>query len=289
MKAEKPWKIFSRRCSALLGKLIKNEMKASLHSVALVYVAAVGALAAVAFSLVFKIMWLTALALIAIVAVAIGILLITIVSIISGFNRSLFRDQGYLTFTLPLTSGQILLAKSLCSFIWLVISFLSVIFIYGAVFSMTFARARDQMGEENIAMARELINAFVKLPDKEAVVTAIIAIASRIFLLIVFAIALVFFSITLSNVRPFQRQGFLPAVLIFVVMFVVTQLISTLLNIYVPLSVSVSLSEGLQLQTTVALNTLLNFGVADVIFQLAVTCFFFGFSAWLMNHKINLK
>ena len=187
------------------------------------------------------------------------------------------------------TSGQILLAKGLCSFIWLVISYLSVVFIYGAVFSMTFALARDQMGEENLEMVKQLINAFVQLPDKAAVVTAIIAIASRIFLLIVFAISLVFFSITLSNVRPFQRQGFLPAVLIFVVVFLITQLISTLLNIYVPLSVSVTLAEGLKLQTQVAMNTLLNFGVADVIFQLAVTCFFFGFSAWLMNHKINLK
>ena len=269
--------------------MIKNEMKAGLHSVALVYVAALGALAAVAFSLVFKIMWLTAISLVAVVAVALGILLITIVSIIAGFNRSLFRDQGYLTFTLPLTSGQILFAKGLCSFIWLVLSYLSVIIIYGAVFSMTFALARDEMGEENLAMFRQLISAFVQLPDKAAVVTAIVAIASRIFLLIVFAIALVFFSITLSNVRPFQRQGFLPAILIFVVIFIVTQLISTLLNIYVPLSVSVSLAEGLQLQTQVAMNTLLNFGVADVIFQFAVTCFFFGFSAWLMNHKINLK
>ncbi len=273
----------------MLGKLIKNELKAGLHSVALVYVAAVGALAAVAFSLIFKIMWLTAIALIAVVAVALGILLITIVSIITGFNRSLFRDQGYLTFTLPLTSGQILFAKGLCAFIWLIISYLSVILIYGSVFSMTFTLTKDQMGEENLEMVKALINAFVQLPDKAAVVTAIVALASRIFLLIVFAIALVFFSITLSNVRPFQRQGFLPAVLIFVVVFLVTQLISTLLNIYVPLSVTVSFTEGLQLRTLIAENNLLNFGVADVLFQFAVTCCFFGFSAWLMNHKINLK
>ena len=268
----------------MVGKLIKNELKAGLHSVANIYIAAAAAVAFMAISLAFEIAWLTAISLIAVIVVALGILIVTLISVVSNFNTTLFRDQGYLSFTLPVTSGQLLFAKALCSFFWILLSYLALIGIFGGIFYY----ATDQVGEENIAMVKILISTMAELPDTAAVIKVVIVLVTRVFLKITFLISEIYFAITLSNVRPFQRQSFLPAIIIFAVLFGVLQTASAFLTAYVPLSMVISV-EGIRFSTTAMAAGGMVLGVADVIFEFVITCLFFWGSAWLMNHKINLK
>ena len=268
----------------MVGKLIKNEFKAALHSVAGIYIAAVAAVAFLAISLLFKIVWLSAISLLAVIVVAMGILIITIFSVVTNFNKSLFRDQGYLTFTLPVTSGQILFAKTICSFFWILLSYVSLL----AIFAGIYMYAAEQIGEETIATVKILLSTITELPDTGAVITVISVIILRIFLKLVFYIAEIYFAITLSNVRPFQRQSLIPAILIFVVLSGATTIISSLLTAYVPLSLAITV-HGIELTTKAMAAGGMMFGVADVIFEFAITCVFFFMSAWFMNHKINLK
>ncbi len=284
MKAAEASKKFSRRCSALVGKLIKNELKAGLHSVANIYIAAIAAVAFMAISLAFEIAWLTAISLIAVIVVALGILIVTLISVVSNFNTTLFRDQGYLSFTLPVTSGQLLFAKALCSFFWILLSYIALI----GIFSGIFFYATDQVGAENIAMIKILISTITELPDTGAVIKVITVLVTRVFLKITFLIAEIYFAITLSNVRPFQRQSFLPAIIIFAVLFGILQTVSAFLTAYVPLSLIISV-EGIRFSTTAMAAGGMVLGVADVIFEFVITCLFFWLSAWFMNHKINLK
>lgn len=268
----------------MVGKLIKNELKAGLHSVANIYIAAVAAVAFLAISLLFQIVWLSAISLIAVIVVALGILIVTLISVVTNFNKSMFRDQGYLTFTLPVTSGQLLFAKTLCSFFWILLSYISLIGIFFGIYMY----ASDQIGEENIAMVKILISTMAELPDTAAVIKVITVIVTRIFLKIIFLIAEIYFAVTLSNVRPFQRQSLVPAILIFVVLYGITTTISTLLTAYIPLSLVISV-QGIELTTKAMSAGGMVYGVADVIFEFVITCFFFFMSAWFMNHKINLK
>ncbi|MBQ7100008.1 MAG: hypothetical protein IJN81_00135, partial [Clostridia bacterium] len=110
----------------MVGKLIKNEFKAGLHSIAPIYVAAVAAVGFMAIALAFEIAWLTAISLVAVIVIALGILIVTLISVVSNFNKTLFRDQGYLSFTLPVTSGQLLFAKAFSSFVWILLSYVAV-------------------------------------------------------------------------------------------------------------------------------------------------------------------
>ncbi len=269
----------------MVGKLIKNEFKAGLHSVAGVYIAAIAAVAALAVSFAFEIVWLSAISLITVIAVGFGILIVTFISVVSNFNKSMFRDQGYLTFTLPVTSGQLLFAKAFCSFFWILLSYISLIGIFTGIYMY----AANQIGEETIATVKILLSTITELPDTGSVIKVITFFVIRIFLkFIVFLIAEIYFSVTLSNVRPFQRQSFLPAILIFVTLFIVTTIISTFLTAYVPLSIVIS-ARGIELTTRTMAAGGLVLGVTDVIFEFVLTCVYFGLSGWLMNHKINLR
>lgn len=268
----------------MVGKLIKNEFKAGLHSVANVYLAAFAAIAFLAVSLMFDISWMTAISLIAVIVIAMAVIIVTLLMVINNFNKTLFRDQGYLSFTLPVTSGQLLFAKALVSFFWILLSYASVLLIFAAIYMY----ATDQIGSENIAMVKILISTITDIPDTAAVLKVLSVIIIRVFLKITFLIAEIYFAITLSNVRPFQRQSFLPAIAIFVVTYGLLQTASSALSAYVPFSVLIS-SSGIEIVTTAMASGGLVFGVADVIFELVITCLFFYISAWLMNHKINLK
>ncbi len=268
----------------MLGKLIKNEFKAGLHSIANIYIAAFAAVALMAISLTFEIAWMTAISLVAVIVVALGILIVTLISIVSNFNKTLFRDQGYLSFTLPVTSGQLLFAKAFCSFCWLILSYASLVAIFVAIFYF----ASEQVGEENIAMIKILISTMAELPDAGAVISVVAALVTRVFLKITFLVAEIFFAISLSNVRPFQRQSFIPAILIFIVLYGVLNTASTFLSAYVPLSLLVSV-QGIELTTQAMASGGMVLSLADVIFEFVLTCLFFYLSAWFMNHKINLK
>ncbi len=268
----------------MLGKLIKNEFKAGLHSIANIYIAAFVAVAFMAVSLAFDIAWMTAISLVAVVVIALGILIVTVFSIIVNFNKTLFRDQGYLTFTLPVSSGQLLFAKAFSSFCWLLLSYASLIVIFIAIFYF----ASEQVGEENIAMVKILLSTIMEIPDTGAIISVIVTLILRVFLKIVFLVAEIFFAISLSNVRPFQRQSIIPAILIFAVVYGVTQSASALLSAYVPISLLISV-KGITIAAQAMAAGGMAMGVADIIFELVITCLFFYLSAWFMNHKINLK
>ncbi len=269
----------------MVGKLIKNELKAGLHSVAPIYIATFAVVAILAISFLFEIVWLAAIGLIAVVLVAFGILAVTIISVINNFNKSMFRDQGYLTFTLPVTSGQLLFTKALCSFIWILLSYIVLIGLFAGIYFY----ATAQIDESELATFKIMISMLVELPDTATVIGVISLFVTYFFLNIVFLVAEIYFAVALSNVRPFQKMGFFSTILIFMGTFATTSTISTLLKAYVPLSLKISFEGAELLFEPMYSSSGIVFGFSDVIFMTVASAFFFIMTAWFMNHKINLK
>ena len=269
----------------MVGKLIKNELKAGLHSVAPIYIITVAVVALLAVSFVFEIVWLAVLSVIAVALVAFGIFAVTIISVINNFNKSMFKDQGYLTFTLPVTSGQLLFAKAFCSFLWILLSYLVLIGLFAGIY----AYAASQVDDESIAMVKILLSTIVELPDTGTIIGVISFFVVYFFLQIVYLVAEIYFSVSLSNVRPFQKMGMGSTILIFLSLFSVTSVISTLLKAFVPLTLKLELT-GLELiYESMYSSGGIVFGVGDLLFTAVATVFFFVMSAWFMNHKINLR
>lgn len=268
----------------MLGKLIKNEFKAGIHSIAFIYLAALGASAVLALSLIFDITAMVAISLTAVFIVAIAIVIVTFFFLIINFNKSCYKDQGYLTFTLPVTSGQLLFAKALASFIWLIISYVVAI-------GMLLAAAKyvgNYVGEEDLATAKIALNMFIELPTAGLVASAISLLLAKIFIVIIGLVALVFFSVSISNIRVFQAHSTVFAIIIFFVLFLLTTLVANLLQAYFPLTIHIS-PQAIELTNTSLEEGGFALGVADSVFELIYSAFAFIISAWFMNHKINLK
>lgn len=270
----------------MLGKLIKNEFKSNLHSIGMIYVVAAAAIVLMAASYIADITWISALATIVLIAAGFIAVIVTFVSVISNFSKTLFGAQGYLSFTLPVSSGQLLAAKAITSFAWMLLSYLVAIGIFIGVYLY----ATAMIGEDVKAAIQMMLTMFDSLPSTGTIKLVLFLIALMLFIRIVVLIAQLYFAITLSNTRALQKLGGFAAVAVFFAVFIVMQVVSLLLSQYVPLSIVLT-PEGLFYSTTSTMaNPLgLSFGIAGTIFDVVCSALLFAGTAKLMNTKVNIK
>lgn len=123
----------------MLAKLIKNEFKATARNFFPVY------LVMIVVSIFMKIMEeitdnatgslgnnklieiLSTLSVIMFVIAIMAVIFGTIVLIIKRFYDNMLKDEGYLSFTLPVTTGQHIAGKALVSYVWVIASVLVII------------------------------------------------------------------------------------------------------------------------------------------------------------------
>lgn len=270
----------------MLGKLIKNEFKSNSHSIGMIYLVAAVAVALMAASYIADITWISALATIVLIAAGFIAVIVTFVSVISNFQKTLFGQQGYLSFTLPVSSGQLLAAKTITSFAWMLLSYLVAI----AIFIGVYLYATAMVGEDVKAAIEIMLTMFDGLPSTGTIKLVLVLVAAVVFIRIVVLIAQLYFAITLSNTRALQKLGGFAAVAVFFAVFIVMQVASLLLSQYVPLSIVLT-ADGLFYSTTSTMaNPLgLSFGVAGTIFDVLCAAGLFWGTAKLMNTKINIK
>ena len=121
----------------MLGKLIKNEFKATARSFVPVYLVM---LVVTIFLKIFleisdkfknvngQIMAaISAILLISFVVSILAVIFGTIIFIIKRFYDNMLKDEGYLSFTLPVTTGQHIGSKALTSYVWVVASAVVII------------------------------------------------------------------------------------------------------------------------------------------------------------------
>lgn len=270
----------------MLGKLIKNEFKANIHTIGMIYVVAAAAILVMMAAYIVEITWLSAIATIVLAGTGVLAVVMTFVSVVQNFKKTLFGGQGYLSFTLPVTSGQLLAAKTITSFCWMLLSYAVAIGIFFGIYLY----ATAMIGEDIKFAIQMMLSMFEGLPSGDAIKLAIAFIAFIIFVRIVVLIAQLYFAITISNTRIMQKLGGFAPVAIFFAVFIVMQVISVLLAQYVPLSIVLT-SEGIfySTESTMANPLGLSFGIAGTIFNAVCAAGLFFATAKLMNSKVNIK
>ena len=270
----------------MLGKLIKNEFKANIHTIGMIYVVAAAAILVMMAAFIVKITWLSALATIVLIGTGILAIVMTFVSVVSNFKKTLFGGQGYLSFTLPVTSGQLLAAKTITSFCWMLLSYAVAIGVFIGVYLYSTA----MIGEDVKLAIQMMFSMFEGMPSGDTIKLAIAFIALILFIRIVVLIAQLYFAITIANTRIMQKLGGFAAVVVFFAVFIVMQIIGVVLAQYVPLSIVLT-SEGIfySTQSTMADPLGLSFGLAGTIFNVVAAAGLFVATAKLMNSKVNIK
>lgn len=274
----------------MLGKLIKHDFIGSAHSMLVVYLIAFISFAVTALSYLFNIKFLKFIGSFSFVIMVLGLVLITTIIMMNYFNKSLYSDQGYLSYTLPVKSNDILLSKAIVSFSWLAISYLILV---GTVVGIIWY-AKAKLGESLGADFDELLDMISAMtssggvPTASAIAKVIAAALVYGFITILVIVAEVFFSMTLSNVKPFNKLGFFGGILIFVAVYIVIQIVSSLVMVYFPLSLFIS-GDGLKLAFK-SMNEVSNtFGLGGLILQIILSIGMFFATNNMMSKKINLR
>lgn len=120
----------------MLGKLLKYELKATSRVFIPLYIAILVVSIVNGLSLNLEILNIQGLATIVLMCLFISLFVITIVVTIQRFNKNLLKDEGYLMFTLPVSSKYLVLSKYLTSLIWTFLSFIVALLSFTIIFTI---------------------------------------------------------------------------------------------------------------------------------------------------------
>ena len=120
----------------MLGKLLKYELKATSRVFIPLYIAILVVSIVNGLSLNLEILNIQGLATIVLMCLFISLFVITIVVTIQRFNKNLLKDEGYLMFTLPVSSKHLILSKYLTSLIWTFLSFVVAFLSFTIIFTI---------------------------------------------------------------------------------------------------------------------------------------------------------
>lgn len=228
----------------------------------------------------------------AIVSFVVAMLLIflTIFYIIYDFNKSLYSPQGYLSFTLPVSSQELLLSKTLVYGGWMIVSFLVFYFVTEQMAIFTSDVLDETYGEGNVETVTSLVTSMFNLPSYSQIVASIVFMMLNIFTMMFLFVATAYFSISLAHMRYFQKRSILWAIIIFFPVF------------FFLLWLALKPSDYLQLIVQFKADGSFGFGVADAgdkylmgfdisrMLMCIIECvgLFFA-TSYIMHKKVNIK
>ena len=272
----------------MLGKLLKHEFKQSARSVMLIYASAAAVILFVFFGMLTKITWIGVAGSIVLYIVAMIGVVMTLVSVIKNFYETLYTNQGYLSFTLPVKCSNLLLSKVLVSIVWIILSFV-LAGLCVLVIAMN-AKATAQGSMEGIWDILEMSGLKEMLPSGATLVKLAVLAVVLVLMLVVTFIGFVYFAVTLANTRVLQKHPKLFGFLIFFLTYGVSNAIATKLTYSLPLSLEIA-NDKVQL-VFVAMDkseSMLSYGIGGTIFLALVAIGLLFLTGWIMEHKVNIK
>lgn len=274
----------------MLGKLLKNDFIGSAHAMLPVYLVALIAGAITALSYIFNIKFLKFIGSFSLVILVFGLVIITIFVMMNYFNKSLYSDQGYLSYTLPVKSRDLLFSKATVSFAWIAISYLILAGFVVGVLWYAKVKLNESLGGE----IDEIINTIGSLvttnglPSVAAIAKIVAIVLLYGFVSILILVSQVFFSMTLSNVRGFNKLGFFGGIIIFAVLLVVMKIVSSLIMVYLPMSLFIS-GDGIKITLKSMADVSSTYGIGGFLFEAIASAGLLFATNHLMSKKINLR
>lgn len=213
----------------------------------------------------------------------------TIFFVIYDFFKSLYSPQGYLSFTLPVSSNQLLGSKILVYGGWLILSFAALFFVY--FYWGSFAMA--EYGEQ-ISMAEAFAGVMGLGFTLNQLIAQIVIIAVGAAVYIISYVFLIYFAITLSHVGKLQKYSIILSIFLFFVAVAIFMSITNksaeLVNfsaVFIPEKGKVAfdiLRDGEQFRENVVAVCITDV-VTAIILDIGI---FFG-TSYIMHKKVNIK
>lgn len=280
----------------MFGKLIKNEFKSTFHTIGFIYVtvAVIIGLFEIAYHINNVNVGRIALALLMLTGVI--SVVVTFFMVIVQFNKSLYSNQGYLSFTLPVTSGQLLASKAIVACFWMIASWVVSIFAIAVVsIKLSTVIAESEFYGLSVKdILQMLANMMtegefdVKCLKSFGIIFAIFA-----FLVVIQLIAQLYFAVTLSNTRVMQKLGAFSIVLVFFAVFIVSTILLGYFMSKLPMGIQINLDGSLQFVKSLTVvegeGALTVFPIGGLFFEVISGALLFVATSIIMDSKVNIK
>lgn len=223
-------------------------------------------------------------------SIVIAVIVITILNLFKIFNKNVYAKEGYLTMTLPVTSGQIIKSKLFVSTMWIVLTGLvSIIGIF--IFSMIIA-------ENPFTEVIKQINAFLEIIGKEntfKVVFTVLLLGLSIVISTVKEIAKLFLACSIAHLKQLNRFSvpagilsyfiisWLETVIVQLAMLVITFSSNHLADIITRIDSAAYATDFLPLWGYFSAITVLG-----VLYSLLLTVLYSLGTVWFLNRKLDL-
>lgn len=198
----------------MLGKLIKNDLKAGMFSVAGVYTAALIAGICMVVGLLLDSMAVKALSSLALLVIMLVALCITFFQVISVFQKTMYGSVGYLTLSLPVKEWQLIFSKTVSGIVFILASYLLLITctagvsayltgLEGVEYAMSFWQTLESYG----------------FPSGTTLKAAFLLFALLGLVQILLIVTSMYLAVTFTNTTWFARFGTIGSVVLFFVLY----------------------------------------------------------------------
>lgn len=224
------------------------------------------------------------------IVVSFLLIFVTFFFVVYDFFKSLFSPQGYLSFTLPVSSNQLLASKVIVYGGWMILSYAA--FMLVSAFLMNYT-ADEVIGMEKISFIESLLAMLGDIPSTTQIIAYIVYIVMMFFVIFLSFVSIVYFSITVSHVRLLQKHSIIASIVIFfvtAVLFLILAFKTTeIINFVMVFNEDKTLSFGvLQPGEYLSGNRLAMEVTPGFAFIILDVIMFFA-TSYVMHKKVNLK
>lgn len=256
----------------MLGKLIKYEYKATSRTFIPIYIAL---LLVAIINRIFRMGDIAAASVISTIVlvglfIALGVL--TIIVIVQRFNRNLLGDEGYLMFTLPVSSVQLIVSKLVISIVWTItssiVAFVTFLILLGeaSLFNEIFTNWNEIWVEFTIAMQEQM---HVSSP-----IWFIVMILAMLLLSYISFIFQIYLSLAAAQLPVFNKHRGVVGFVAFFIINVILSICSQIVKLIMPEQVG---------------NTFGSAAAVMIITALIVCIILFVGIKWILDKHLNLE
>lgn len=250
----------------MLGKLIKHEFKATGRNFIPLYIAIILVSFLSGFMLdsfsdnsnVNMIRFIPVMILFALY-VALGVL--TLVVIIQRFNKNLLGDEGYLMFTLPVTSKKLILSKVIVSITWYFVSLIVSMFSGAIVVFTMLIKSAEPVKLEFDKIMDEFFRIIAGIQKIEMLADVLNVVLLMLLAFGVFVL-LIYLSIAIGQLSIFSKHK---TIISFIAIFVISIMINIIGNIFMEINPDIFGSLLMNYLSLILINVVAFFGTTYIL------------------------
>ena len=271
----------------MLGKLLKYEAKAGARLLPVVFVGMAGVFLIGLLAKALKIVQVQATTSTLLVLGAVAVVILALVLAVLRYHKGLFGAEGYLTQTLPVSKGQLILSKLIAAYLWIAVSVLAAVLAAAGVLYL------------NDADLAPLADALFGQGMTPLVICGVVLF----FIQLLAFFGELYFAVTLANTRAFLRNNVAFAFVFYLVANFAVGLLELAGMLLIPAGLRIgetgvsfttdlmlgSLVELSAANTSGALISGMTIGLGSGLVDLLAGIGLLLAARWLLTHKTSVK